>query len=81
MWADDAISLPSEGKLHVERAPPSDGDSGDITVYITKTGKKYHKANCRYLRKNKIPISLEQAKARGIFHVRSVSLRGRLRYM
>ena len=33
------------------------------TVYITRTGSKYHKAGCRYLRSSKIPISLEKAKA------------------
>ena len=35
------------------------------TVYITKTGKKYHTATCRYLSKSKIPISLKDAKAKG----------------
>jgi len=36
-----------------------------ITVYITRTGEKYHRANCRYLSKSKIPISLAEAKRRG----------------
>lgn len=31
------------------------------TVYTTKTGKKYHTANCRYLKHSKKEISLEQA--------------------
>lgn len=35
------------------------------TVYITKTGKKYHKENCRYLHSSKIPISLSDAKTKG----------------
>ena len=33
-----------------------------ITVYITRTGAKYHRGSCRYLRSSKIPISLENAK-------------------
>lgn len=37
----------------------------EITVYITKTGKKYHRAGCRYLKKSCIPISLKKAKAYG----------------
>lgn len=37
----------------------------DVTVYITRTGKKYHRAGCRYLSKSMIPISLKDAKARG----------------
>lgn len=31
------------------------------TVYITRTGSKYHRGNCRYLRQSKIPISLSSA--------------------
>ena len=40
------------------------GASADIesTVYITRTGKKYHRGSCRYLRSSKIPISLTNAK-------------------
>lgn len=34
------------------------------TVFITKTGKKYHRDGCSYL-KSRIPISLKDAKARG----------------
>ena len=32
------------------------------TVYITRTGKKYHRGSCSYLRSSKIPISLSDAK-------------------
>ena len=35
------------------------------TVYITQTGKKYHRAGCRHLQKSQIPISLDDAKAKG----------------
>ena len=31
------------------------------TVYITKTGSKYHREGCRHLSKSKIPISLKKA--------------------
>ena len=37
----------------------------EVTVYITKTGKKYHLGNCRYLKKSKIKISLKEACERG----------------
>lgn len=40
-------------------------DGGDITVYITKSGEKYHADGCRYLSKSKIPISLSEAKSEG----------------
>jgi len=35
------------------------------TVYITKTGTKYHTSTCRYLQSSKISISLSDAKAKG----------------
>ena len=42
------------------------GDGSDPTVYTTKTGGKYHREGCKYLRKSKIPISLSEAKAQGL---------------
>ena len=35
-------------------------------VYTTNTGKKYHRAGCRYLKKSKIRIKLSEAKAQGL---------------
>jgi hypothetical protein len=35
------------------------------TVYITRSGKKYHSDGCRYLAGSKIAISLKDAKAKG----------------
>lgn len=40
-------------------------DAGDQTVYVTRTGKKYHRGSCRYLRKSKIPMKLQDAVAAG----------------
>jgi hypothetical protein len=34
------------------------------TVYVTKTGEKYHRESCRHLAKSKISISLDDAKKR-----------------
>ncbi len=34
-------------------------------VYITNTGKKYHRSSCSSLKKSKIPISLKKAKSQG----------------
>jgi hypothetical protein len=41
------------------------GGGSSTTVYITKTGEKYHRSGCRYLSASKIAISLADAKARG----------------
>jgi len=40
-------------------------DAKALTVYITRTGKKYHRDGCRYLRSSRIPVSLKDAKANG----------------
>jgi hypothetical protein len=40
-------------------------DTEEVTVYVTKTGEKYHKGSCRYLSKSKIPINLSEAVANG----------------
>jgi len=34
-------------------------------VYVTKSGKKYHTADCSYLTDTAYPVSLEQAIAEG----------------
>lgn len=37
----------------------------EVTVYVTRTGKKYHRDGCRYLAQSKFPISLKDAQAKG----------------
>lgn len=49
--------------LQTDRLASSNKKS--VTVYITKTGEKYHRSNCRYLKKSKISISLSDAKKNG----------------
>lgn len=47
---------------------PEDVDASsrdEATVYITKSGSKYHSAGCRYLSKSMIPIAITDAVARG----------------
>jgi len=69
LWAPDVGPATSP---EASTASPAVGKSGspaqgdDVVVYITSTGSKYHQANCRYLSKSKIPISLKDAKARGL---------------
>lgn len=46
-------------------APQQQPQRKEQTVYITKTGKKYHRAGCRYLSQSKIASSLKDAKANG----------------
>lgn len=57
-----------QARLAAERAAAQKASSNAAsgqTVYITNTGSKYHRAGCSYLRKSKIPISLEDAQNSG----------------
>lgn len=51
-------------KTETKPSPAPETDNKE-EVYITNTGKKYHRGNCRYLKSSKIPISLEKAKSDG----------------
>lgn len=46
-------------------APVIESQPNSETVYITNTGKKYHRNGCRSLRKSKIPINKNDAINRG----------------
>jgi micrococcal nuclease len=41
------------------------GDAGDIIVYVTKSGTKYHRKDCYHLRKSSRPMTLREAVAKG----------------
>lgn len=41
-------------------------DTTTVTVYITRTGTKYHSAGCSYLKSSSIEITLDEAKADGL---------------
>ncbi|MBS1581606.1 MAG: hypothetical protein JST66_05320 [Bacteroidetes bacterium] len=59
-----ALALP----LGAHRPAPSAGAFAvpvETTVYVTKTGGKYHKGTCGYLSKSKIAMALSEAKAAG----------------
>lgn len=48
-----------------QSAPQKATDTKAVTVYITRTGKKYHRDGCRYLKNSRIPVSLKDAKTQG----------------
>lgn len=62
----------STGAVSSSFTPPSPAvttetaqDRKERTVYITRTGEKYHLGSCRYLRQSKIAIKLKDAIAQG----------------
>lgn len=48
-----------------EEAPLSAPEESAAEVYITVSGKKYHRGSCAFLKKSKIGITLQDAKSRG----------------
>lgn len=46
----------------VQEEQPEPSESEEIIVYVTETGAKYHRENCRTLKDSKIEITLEDAK-------------------
>jgi micrococcal nuclease len=71
LWADANPIPPWEfrnGKPVARSDPPKEKESqpNPDTVYITDTGRKYHKDGCRYLALSKKPIPLKDAKAKGL---------------
>lgn len=66
---DATKTTSTSSSLTSKKTSSSNNSSSNITqrttVYITKTGSKYHKSSCSYLKKSKISISLKSAKSQG----------------
>ena len=62
---NSSASSPSSSSPSTGGTSSGSSDSNSVTVYVTNTGSKYHKAGCSYLRQSKIAISLSEAKAEG----------------
>lgn len=45
--------------------PPANENTSQ-TVYRTKTGEKYHRDGCQYLKKSKIPVTVAEAQSMGL---------------
>ena len=58
VWAVFSIDG-SDAPSIVQELPTADATPQIATVYVTKTGKKYHRETCRW---GKIPIALAEAK-------------------
>ena len=59
-----AYTVPAAEAESKATKQPQQPQNQTETVYVTKTGKKYHRDGCRSLSKSKIPISLEEARTR-----------------
>lgn len=52
-------TAPSKARAHTAT------QQKDVTVYITKTGKKYHRSDCHYLSRSKIKTTKKEAVKNG----------------
>ena len=60
-----SLLFPAALPVRAQQGPAAQPDQKAQTVYVTRTGKRYHRDGCRYLAASKIPISLKDAKTRG----------------
>jgi hypothetical protein len=59
VWAETPMPEPA-----AKSPTPKASETEDITVYVTKSGGKYHREGCSYLRKSASPLPLSQASGR-----------------
>ncbi len=55
----------SQTQTQTQTVQPTAQDTQEETVYVTKTGSKYHRAGCKYLKDSSIPMSLKDAQVAG----------------
>jgi hypothetical protein len=56
------LPAPIQASRHT---PTSARETRDCTVYVTRTGHRYHRAGCRYLRTSHVAMSRSEALKRG----------------
>lgn len=67
-WLDGTTGSASSGSdsSAVENSA-ADSSNSETMVHITATGKKYHRAGCRTLKKSDTEVTLDEAKSMGLF--------------
>lgn len=59
-----AAAQPAQGS-ELKAASPDSVSRKECAVFVTRTGKRYHKEGCPSLSRSKIPLSREEAIKRG----------------
>ena len=62
LWGGGELTSPAAAIVTSASAPLA--ADGSETVYVTRTGTKYHRLRCRYLAKSSIPSALKDAASR-----------------
>jgi hypothetical protein len=61
-----ALVAPLAPTSAAPREPASTTQKQECTVYITRTGKRYHRAGCHYLHHGAVAMTREEALKRGL---------------
>lgn len=56
------VGCSSDASVPVASAAATTTDRREVTVYVTRTGQKYHRDGCRHLARSKYPMPLSEAK-------------------
>ena len=59
------LAAPKQKPAAPPNAPPKKAAPITDTVYVTRTGKRYHREGCRSLSQSKIPMSRSDAEKAG----------------
>lgn len=65
LCTSDGKTVTVTTQLQTTPTPTDQAADGQQTVYVTKTGKRYHADGCSGLKNSGIPMTLEQAKEKG----------------
>lgn len=66
-WLDGTTESASSGSdSSVAENSAADSSNSETMVHITATGKKYHRAGCRTLKKSDTEVTLDEAKSMGL---------------
>ena len=66
-WLDGTIGSASSGSdSSAAENSAADSSNSETMVHITATGKKYHRAGCRTLKKSDTEVTLDEAKSMGL---------------
>lgn len=66
-WLDGTTESASSGSdSSVAENSAADSSNSEMMVHITATGKKYHRAGCRTLKKSDTEVTLDEAKSMGL---------------
>ena len=57
--------LPAASSVQGREVVYTAAEQKDATVYVTKTGEKYHRDGCRYLKKSQIKTTKREAVKNG----------------